>query len=71
MKLPNKWYDVLKWVVVVFLPATETLIFTLGGLLGFDPRVVCGILAAVATFLGALIGVSTINYNKEQSNGKE
>lgn len=72
MKLPNKWYDILKWVAMVLIPAVQTLIFTLGQLLGFDATVVCGILAAVHTFLGALIGVSTFNYNKEQrEDGKD
>lgn len=71
MRLPDKWYNVLKWVVVVFLPALETLIFGLGGLLGFDATVPCGIIAVVTTFLGALIGVSTYTYNKETRNGKE
>lgn len=68
MKLPNKVYDVMKWIVVVFLPALNTLIFALGGVLGFDSNVVCGVISAVTVFLGALIGVSTIAYNKGKEN---
>ncbi len=70
MKLPDKVYDVLKWIVIVFLPAVNTLIFALGGILGFDSSTVCGVISAVTVFLGALIGVSTIGYNKEKESGK-
>ena len=71
MKLPNKVYDVLKWIVVVFLPALNVFIFALGEVLGFDSHIVCGVIAAVTTFLGALIGVSTIGYNKTKEGGNE
>lgn len=66
MKLSNKVYDILKWIVMVFLPALATLIFTLGSIIGFDACVTCGIITAVDTFLGALIGISTIKYNEEE-----
>jgi len=64
MKLPDKWYDILKWIVVIFLPALNTLIFALGNVLDFDSKVVCGIISAITVFLGALIGVSTHSYKK-------
>lgn len=65
--LKNKVYDILKWIVVIFLPALNTLIFALGGVLGFDSSVVCGVISAVTVFLGALIGVSTHQYRKDQN----
>lgn len=67
MKLSNTWYDRLKWVVLVLLPAVGALYFSLAGWWGF-PKVeeVVGTLAVVATFLGSLIGVSTLQYNKTQ-----
>ena len=66
MKLPDKVYDVLKWIVIVFLPALNTLIFALGGVLGFESGVICGVISAITVFLGALIGVSTVAYNKNK-----
>lgn len=66
MKIPNKVYDVLKWIVMILLPATNTLIFTISGIIGKNSEVVCGILSAVTVFLGALIGVSTYQYNKDK-----
>ena len=66
MKLKNSVYDKLKWIVMIFLPAVNTLIFTINSLLGFNSEIVCGIISAVTVFLGALIGVSTYTYNKEK-----
>lgn len=69
MRIPDKVYEVLKWIVVIFMPALNALIFALGHALGFDSSVVCEVITAVHVFLGALIGVSTAAYNKEQKEG--
>ena len=68
-KLSGKAYDIIKWIVVIFMPALTGLVYALGHALGFDSTVVCEVITAVQIFLGALIGVSTISYNKE--NNKE
>lgn len=68
--IPNKVYDVLKWVVVIFMPALNALIYALGHALGFDSTVICEVITAIQIFIGALIGVSTISYNKEKNNGE-
>lgn len=71
MKLSNKVYDVLKWIDLILLPAIATLYFALGGIWGF-PYVeqVVGTIVAIETFLGAILGISTIQYNK-QNGGKK
>lgn len=63
----SKIYDVLKWIALVFLPALGTLYFALSGIwnLPYGEEVV-GTIMAIDTFLGALIGISNINYNKER-----
>lgn len=66
MKLNNKLYDILKWTLFIFVPALILLINTLGGLYNFDTKLINGTISAVATFLGALIGVSSSNYNKNK-----
>ena len=66
MKLPDKVYDVLKWILVIFVPSTITLISSLGALLGFDATIINGVIGIIATFVGSLVGISTIAYNKEQ-----
>ena len=61
----NKTYDVLKWVALVVLPALTTLWLTLANIWGFPYAEAIGAtMAAITTFLGALLGVSSIHYNK-------
>ena len=63
----SKIYDVLKWIALVFLPALGTLYFALSGIWGLPyGEEVVGTIMAIDTFLGALIGISNINYNKER-----
>ena len=63
MVFPDKVYDVLKWVCIIVLPAIATLLFTLGKIWGF-PYLgeIEATIIAIDTFLGALLGVSTIRY---------
>ena len=68
--LKNKVYDILKWIVVIFLPALNTFIFALGIALHFDSETICGVITAFTMFLGALIGVSTYQYRKGQNGAK-
>ena len=64
--LNNKVYDVLKWVCLIALPACGVLYAALAVLWGWAyTKEVVGTIAAVETFLGALLGVSTAQYNKE------
>lgn len=74
MKFPDKLYDVLKWICLIFLPAVGVLLSTVLPAVGVDPELVKTIgiiLAAVATFLGTLIGVSTVAYKVEENKLKE
>ena len=66
MILSDKVYNLLKWIILIFVPALITLISGLGVLLGFDTTIINGIIGLVAAFIGSLIGVSSVNYNKEQ-----
>ena len=66
MKMSNKLYDVLKWVALIVLPAVGTLYFALAGIWGFPyGEEIVGTIVAIETFLGALLGISTAQYNKE------
>lgn len=63
--MSNKVYDVLKWLVMIVLPAISTLYFALSGIWGFPyAEEVVGTIAAVTTFLGALLGISNAQYKK-------
>lgn len=67
LKLKNEVYNVLKWITILVLPAAEVLWITLGNLWNW-PNVepVAGTIAAITTFLGAILGISCYNYNKEE-----
>ena len=70
MKLNNKVYDTLKWIAQYFLPALGTLYFALAGIRGFPyGEQVVGTITAVDTFIGVILGISTMQYNKIE-NGK-
>lgn len=70
MKLSNRTYDILKWIAQILLPALGTLYFALSKIWGLPYSTeVVGTVAAVDTFLGALLGISTAAYNKELDTG--
>lgn len=65
MKLSNKVYDILKWVAMVVIPAVGTLYFALAGIWGLPyGEEIVGTLTAVDTFIGVVLGISTMQYNK-------
>ena len=68
MKLTNKAYDVLKFIAQILLPAVGTLYFALAKIWEFPYAAeIVGTISAVDAFLGALLGISTANYNREQA----
>lgn len=70
--MSNKMYDILVWVVQIVLPAIGTLYFTLAGIWGFPyAEQVVGTIAAITTFLGAVLKISNIQYKKKQKERKE
>ena len=65
MKIDNKVYDVLKYIAQIVLPAIATLYFALSKIWGLPyGEEIVGTITAVDCFLGALLGISTLNYNK-------
>lgn len=66
MKIPNKAYDILKWVVIIVFPALATLYAALSSVWNwpYSEEVVTTI-TAIDTFLGAVLCISSANYNKE------
>lgn len=63
--LSNRIYDILKYIALIALPATGALYFTLSQIWGLPyGEEVVGTIAAVDTFLGTLLQISTAIYNK-------
>ena len=72
MKMSNKVYDVLKFIAQIILPAIGTLYFALARIWGFPyAEEIVGTITAVDAFLGALLGISTAQYNKTQEEEEE
>lgn len=72
MNMNNKTYDVLKWIAMYLLPALGTLYFALAGIWGFPyGEEVVGTITAVDTFLGVILGISTVQYHKAQNTEGE
>ena len=70
--MSNKIYDVLKWIALYFLPAAGALYFALSTIWGFPyGEEIVGTLTAVDAFLGAVLGISTVQYKKKQESEDE
>ncbi len=68
--LNNKQYDILKYIAQIVLPALGTLYFALSSIWGLPyGEQVVGTITAVDAFLGALLGLSTAQYKKNNGNG--
>ena len=67
--MSNKVYDVLKWIALVFLPAFIVLVgVILNSLNVANANIIITILTSIDTFLGSILGISNINYNKKVEN---
>ena len=64
----NKTYDILKWISTVVLPALATLVLAIGQIWNVTVWTVPfgATIAAVSTFMGAVLGISSIQYAKQK-----
>ena len=69
MIFSNRVYDALKWIVLIALPALAVAYGSLASVwhLPYASEVVQTI-NLVAVTLGAMIGISTASYNKEEES---
>jgi hypothetical protein len=67
--MTNKTYDILKFIAQIFLPALGTLYFALAGIWGLPyGEQIVGTITAIDTFLGAILKISTNQYNKDNNS---
>ncbi len=67
MKLSNKCYDILAYIARYVLPAAGTLYFALSNLWRWPyGEEIVGTLTACTAFLSAVLGISSVQYNKDQ-----
>lgn len=72
MILPDKVYDALKWICLICLPALATFYGVISKIwdLPYGTEI-CSTITAIATLIGALIGVSHINIKKEEEENEQ
>lgn len=69
MIFSNRTFDVLKWLCIIAFPALATLYGVVATIWGLPYGTeIPATITAVATFIGALLGVSTIQYKSKEGN---
>ena len=64
--MSNRVYDILKYIAQIGLPALGALYFALSTIWGFPyGEQIVGTITAIDAFLGALLGISTVQYKKK------
>lgn len=67
----NTIYDVLKWITLIFFPAVITLVSVILQANGTpNADFIMTILTAVETFMGSILGISSVAYNNSQAIDK-
>lgn len=70
MIFSDKTYDIIKWVALVVLDAVAVLVLNIGrewGLPYYEQ--ISNTIHYVGLFMGALVGISYVQYNKALDNG--
>lgn len=63
--MSNSMYDKLKWIAMFFLPALAILVRTVFAIWNLPyGEQISDTIVAINAFLGACLGISTINYHK-------
>lgn len=72
MKLPQKLYEVLRWLTWIVLPATATLLAALDDAWnwGLPTDAILSTFAAVETFIGVVLGIAKISYDAGERKDK-
>lgn len=67
-QMDDKVYDVLKFIAQILLPSLGTLYFALSSVWGSNifpyAEQIVGTITAIDAFLGAVLGISSAQYNK-------
>ena len=65
----SKVYDVLKYLQRIALPALAALYVALAKIWGWPyPGEIAGTIAAVVTFMGAILEISSAEYHKQEAD---
>lgn len=71
MKINDNLYDILKWITMIVIPALTTAYVGLSAVWGWPYATeIAKTSAVVCTLLGALLGISTAQYNKDDESNE-
>ena len=66
MRLNDRLYDVLKWIAILLLPSLATLVAVIFKIWNLPyGNEIAQTITALATFLGAILGISSVQYKRE------
>lgn len=67
-KMKNETYNKIKWIVTVILPAFSVFYGTIGKCWNIPyTSEICVCISALALFLGTCIGISSVQYRRENT----
>lgn len=70
MIFSNKTYDILKWIALVFLDLVAVLVMQIGQEWGLPYyQQISNTIHYIGLFLGGLVGVSYVQYQKQKASG--
>lgn len=71
MKLPDVWYDYLKWITMCVIPALTTFYCVCDKVFAWGyAEIVATISSAFCACLGTILGISTAEYRKSQNSNE-
>lgn len=69
--IPDKVYNILKWVGLVAIPAIATFVGTVGQAVDWNQTTLAvTVITALGTLVGALLGVTTVTAKPTEIEGK-
>ncbi len=71
MKLPDKVYDILKWVMLLATPVCTFILGILAAVqTGEIPAIITAVLGGLGTLAGVIIKISDAEYKKQLQGGE-
>jgi len=71
MKLPDKVYDILKWVMLLATPVCTFILGILAAVqTGEVPAIITAVIGGLGTLAGVIIKISDAEYKKQLQGGE-
>lgn len=71
MKLPDKVYDILKWVMLLATPVCTFILGIIAAVqTGEVPAIITAVIGGIGTLAGVIIKISDAEYKKQLQGGE-